>query len=278
MYQKRGVATKECNAMDTTGGGNGFSQESQTSCSSSSPMVPLLSEYYTHIIGLQREMERLSVPAGDLRASLEEGECLIGSNEKQVLFRNVPGEDNLTSLFTFLQDHSSWYNHFLHSQISTALTPAVGSSCQDLINQYTSLLDQYSQHKLLLLPAVSTGPQCPQGFEELRIFTSKPSDSYTLGETLRFHESLSVVLGIKKEFALLQGVVKEFKRGGGGGREESVFLFWIPSSVASVCLSTVAGNVYQLSSTGITRIEGKYGTAVTPPDGAAGIKEKVSQN
>ena len=268
-HEKKGVVTKEFDTikMETAGG---CSQDSQTSCSSSSPMVPLLSEYYSHIVALQKEMEHLSVTANDLRTSLEEGECLIGSKEKMLLFRNINQEDNLSSLFSFLQDHSSWYNHFLLSHISTLHTR---SSCQALIEEYNGLLDQYSQHKLVLLPAVSTGPQCPNGFEELRIFTSKPTESYSLRDTTSLHQSMATVLGVKKEFVLLQGVAKDSRRGGG-----SVFLFWIPSSVASICLSTAAGNIYKLSSAGITRIEGKYGTAVTPPDGGAGIKEKVSQN
>ena len=277
--ERKGGVTMECNrvntAMSQSDGGAGvgmnFSQDSHTStCSSSSPMVPLLSEYYSHIIAIQKEMERLSVPPADLRASLQESPCLIDSSERQPLFKCIHSGDDLSSLLSFLQDQSSWYNHSLLSYMTQLHT---GGACKGLIDAYNAVLDQYSSHKLLLLPALSTGPKCPEGFEELQVFTSDLTESFTLGEAVSVQELVQEVLGIRKHVALLQGVlkVKGGMRGGRGGGEGSMFLFWIPSSVASVCLSKATSNVNSLMGTSITRIEGMYGATIHVLAG----KEKV---
>lgn len=228
---------------------NSNSQDSNTS-QGLSTIVPLLSEYYNYIETIQREIKASRVTVDELKESIQHVPCMIDSQIKYTLFETLP-TDSIDKLMSFLKDHSSWYNHNLFTQIAKR-----HSSTQQLTQEYIDTLTQHCSKLLLLLPAVSTGPNLPrESFEELKVFTRQSPDMYTLGDSIQLQESLCDILGLTNYVMLLQGLSTNHTGG-------SVFTYWIPQSVGSQVISNGADNVEKLQHIGVTRVEGSYNTVI----------------
>ena len=222
--------------------------------------ITLLSEYYNYIKLVKQALINQNKPVEQLRLTLQYISCLKQKSGKQLVFGQsspVALSEDIDSLFSNLQQLSSWYNHGLVTHLATTTrehfddqrtgTTIIG---QELADQYAMTLFGYHSNSLSLLPTVSTGPRCPEEFEELNVHVPKLPDSYTLGDVIQLHESLADVINLKTFVVFFQGISM--------APEGSQILFWIPKCVASPAISSASQSIQKMINADISCIQTQY--------------------
>ena len=242
---------------------NGGDSSSVSNCQTEeySEIVSVLSDYYNYVEHIKLGLLEQGKPIEQTRLSLQFLPCLEGEAGKQPIFIQsspITRATDAESLVEGLKNISSWYNHGLMTHLFVSMV--VRNGVRTIADHYCQTLHDHQCDKMSQLPAVSSGPQLPEDFEEMKVGVLKKAyDSYTLGEVMNIHESLAGILGLKSFVLLFQGIEKPVN----GIILTSNFIFWVPKSLVTQAMTKASQNEQMMENSGIVRIQAQYETVTT---------------